>query len=375
MLLFMTMALLEIKSYIYALKGMLCFLIVGLAMGAVLWIGIDELTARGSLFEPFTIGVVDHDGTPELIFLFDFFGEYVIDLEFLEKAEAGRQLASGEIPAFVELPPDFTRDIFYGINSPFTVHVNSGFPLQSNLVQLLASGAIAYLSVSQAGVYATLEYAAEHGLDWGTLLIPVNMAFVQELIRYDDMFTREVIPLITGSPADYFIRRFAVFWHMLSLIALTGFLPGYSPGNMARFKLADIPLWQIIGIKWSGLFAAAVLMSLPIIPFIGIVEALLVSLFISAFGMLTGRLFKQKSACGLFIFFTALAMYFASGGIIPFVFLPRELLPMRWLSVNYWVATGNTTVIFAAAVVVIAATFLSYAVMYFKKPVRQRMVR
>jgi len=370
----LTMALLEIKSYLYALKGMLCFLLVGLAMGAVLWVGVNQLAARGSLFEPFTVGVVDQDGTPELIFLFDFFDEYVIDLEFLEKAEAQRQLASGEIPAFVELPPDFTRDVFHGVNSPFTVHVNSHFPLQSNLVQLLTSGAVAYLSVSQAGVYATMEYAAEYGLDLGALLIPVNMAFVQELIRYDELFAREVIAPVTGNPADYFIRRFAVFWHMLSLIALTGFLSGYSPGNTARFKLANVPLWKVSMIKWSGLFAAAMLMSLPIMPLVGVPEALSASVFVSAFGMLAGRLFKHEGACGLFIFFTALAMYFASGGIIPFVFLPRELLPMRWLSINYWVATGNITVILGAGIMMLGTaaivTFLTDSEMILKRMVR-----
>ena len=118
-------------------------------------------------------------------------------------------------------------------------------------------------------------------------------------------------------------------------------MPGYSPGMMARFKLAGMPLWKINGIKWAGLFTIIALMSVPTMPLIGVPEALAVSVFASAFGLLTGRLFKNEGACGLFIFFSALIMYFASGGIVPFVFLPLVLLPMRWLSVNYWAAIGN----------------------------------
>ena len=348
----LTMVALEIKGYLPAYKRILSFLLIGLAMGAVLWLAISELTDRGSLFEPFTIGVVDQDGTPELIFLFDFFNEYVMDLEIMEMSQAQQRLAAGDIPAFVELPPNFTQDIFRGVNSPFLVHVNNNFPLQSNLVQIFASGGIAYLSASQAGIYATLEYAVTHGLDQGTLLIPVNMAFVQELINYDKLFTREVVPLVAGSPEDYFIRRFVVFWHMLSLIALTGFLPGYPPGMMARFRLAGVPLWKINGIKWAGLFAVTALMSVPAMLLVGVAEALSVSVFASAFGLLVGRLFKHEGACGLFIFFSALIMYFASGGIVPFVFLPRILLPMRWLSVNYLAATGNIAVILIVGMII-----------------------
>jgi len=336
---------LEIKSYGHAYKRILAFLLVGIAMGAVLQLGIVALTARGSLFEPFTIGVVDEDGTPELVFLFDFFNEYVMDLALLDSAQAHEQLAAGEIPAFIELPHNFTSDVFTGINNPFLVHVNSGFPLQSNLTQLLATGGIAFLSASQAGVYSTLEYAAAHGLDHQNILIPVNMAFVQALMRYDELFTREMVTLVEGNPADYFINRFIIFWHMLSLIALVGLLPGYASGILARFRLAGMSLWQIDLVKWAGLFTIVAFMSLPVMPLIGIMNALLASLFVSAFGMLSGQLFKHEGACGLFIFFIALVMYFASGGIVPFVFLPRVLLPMRWISINYLVANGHIAII------------------------------
>jgi len=338
------MMLIEIKSYLYAYKQILFSLLAGLALGIVLWLGIGELTDRGSLFEPFTVGVVDRDGTPELIFIYDFFNEHIINLEFMEKSRAQALLVAGEIPAYIELPPNFTQDVFQGVNNPFMVHVNNRFPLQSSLVQLLASGGIAYLSVSQAGVYATLEYAFEAGMAWDevqrTLLIPVNIAFVRELLDFNDMFANEVLYLVDGNTTDYFIKRFVVFWYILNLIALIKFLPGYSSGILARFKLAGISPMMILCIKWAGLNAALLVISILIMPIIGVAEALVLSMFTTAFGLAAGKLFKHENACGLFIFFTALVMYFASGGIIPFVFLPQDLWFMRWLSVNYWIAVG-----------------------------------
>ena len=350
--------LLELKGYLRGIWGIIGFLAAGLLIAAVLWYGILELSDRGSLFEPFTLGVVDNDGTPELIFVFDFFNEYVIDLEFMESDEALMRLSAGDIPAFVELPSRFTQDVFQGINSPFTVHVDSRFPLQGNLVQLLASGGIAYLSASQAGVYATLGYAHDAGVSWPdvqrNLLIPVNMAFLQEMLRFDDIFRRELVQLIEGSVTDYFIVRFAVFWHILSLIILAKFLPAYSPGMLARFKLAQIPWWQIGGIKWTALFIVLVLISIPIMPFIGILGALSLSAFVTAFGLLVGN-------NPLLTFFSALLMYFASGGIIPFVFLPRELLAMRWVSINYWIASGNIALVLGVSLCLSLLYLFGYA--------------
>ena len=313
-------------------------MLAGFIIGAVLWYGASQLVSRGSLFEPFTVGVVDLDGTPELIFVFDFFNEHVIDLEFMEKGDALNRLAAGEIPGFIELPENFTRDVFHGVNSPFTVHVNNALPLQSALVRLLASGGVAYLSASQAGVYAALGYAYDRGMAWDDiqrdLLIPVNMAFAQELINHGDMFIRREVEMVAGDPASFFIERFALFWHMLGLLALVKFLPWYSSGIIARFRLAGVSAMDVVTIKWAGLFTAMLVLSLPIMPIAGVPAAIASAVFTSAFGLFSGKLFAHDGARGLFIFVTALAMYFASGGIVPFAFLPRWLWVIRYFSLG-----------------------------------------
>ena len=334
-----SMAALEAKGYLSAYREVICFLVAGIVVGAVLYAGARELAARGSLFEPFTVGVVDLDGTPELIFVFDFFNEYVIDLEFMEKHEATNRLVAKEIPAFVEVPENFTRDVFFGVNSPFSVHLNREFPLQGSLVQMLAYGGIAYLSASQAGVYATLGYAMDAGMSWEDvqreLLIPVNMAFASELIRHDDLFVREVVFLVDGEPTDFFLRRFVAFWHMLSLLFLLRFLLWYPPGILLRFKLAGVPLLAVIGIKWLGLFCAIVFISVPMMFLLEVHVVLMLSVFVATFGLLSGKLFRHDGARGLFIFFVALVMYFNSGGIIPYVFLPQEIQFLRWFSFDF----------------------------------------
>jgi nitroimidazol reductase NimA-like FMN-containing flavoprotein (pyridoxamine 5'-phosphate oxidase superfamily) len=171
----------ELIRYIREYRRVLFSFAAGAFIFIVLLAGVNVLTERGSLFEPFVIGVVDNDGAPELMFVFDYFNENIADLEYMEYAEARRKLLAGEIPAFIELPENFAADIFTGANSPFTVHVNDRLPLQAGVVRLLASGGIAFLSVSQAGIYAALDEAAAQGLSWeeinNSILLPVNFAF------------------------------------------------------------------------------------------------------------------------------------------------------------------------------------------------------
>ncbi|MCL2015391.1 MAG: ABC transporter permease [Defluviitaleaceae bacterium] len=333
----LTMLTLEIKRYFSTFAGILVFWLVSLAMFFLLNVAVAELTQRGSLFEPFTIGVVNHDETAEILFVFNFFDEYIIDLQFMEMSEAMEQLQNGIIPAFIEIPPNFTQDVFVGINSPFTIFVNNSYPLQANLAQLVATGGIAYLSVSQAGVFATLEYAQMQGIPQSELILPVNIAFAMELLNHQDIFQTQQLPLVAGNVADYFLRRFAVFWQFLGLLVIIKILPWYSTAMLARFKLAQTPKINIITIKFAGIFAAMLLVSAPIIPILGLAATFGSALIISLFGLLAGKICQQASNRGIFIFSVALSMYFASGGIVPFAFLPQGLTVMRFFSLNYWV--------------------------------------
>ncbi|MCL1987175.1 MAG: ABC transporter permease [Firmicutes bacterium] len=332
----LTMLLLEIKSGKYT--GILFFWLASLLIFFMLNLAINEITRRGSLFEPFVVGVVNHDEAAEIAFIFNFFDQYIIQLQFMEQSEAMEQLQNGEIPAFIEIPPNFTQDVFVGRNSPFTIYVNNNYPLQVNLTQLVATGGIAYLSVTQAGVFATLEYAQQQGFPQNELILPVNIAFAMELLTHQNMFNVQVLPLVTGNVSDYFLQRFAVFWQFLGLLAISKILPWYSFATLARFKLAKISKIKVLTIKYFGIFVAMLGVSVPILPILGIFATILSALLISAFGLFVGKLCNKDSTRGMLIFSVALFMYFASGGIVPFVFLPTELAVMRWFSLNYWIA-------------------------------------
>jgi len=283
----------------------------------------------------------------------------------LDKEEARAMLASGAIQAYIELPENFTTDIMFGVNSPFTVHVNAGFPLQGRMVQLLATGGIAYLSAAQAGIYATLDEAAASGMPREEInrfiLLPVNVAFAMRLLEFEAQFIQKTLPL-TGEqpPTVFYAQRFVVFWYMLNLLVFIKILRGYTAGVFARLKLAGVPLWKVLLIRFVGLWKAQVLLMLPLLFFWQNFILLALPFFMSAFAMLAVMLFKQDSVCGLFIFFTALGMWFASGGIIPWVYLPRALWAMRWLSANYWATEGQWWMLLGAGIICLLICYLYY---------------
>jgi len=331
----------EIKSYFGDFWKVLCFWGFCFVLGVVFYFLAEVIEERGALFEPFTVGVVDNDGAAELIFLFDFFDEYVIDLEFLESEEALEALFAGDVGAFVELPENFTQNIFMGVNNPFTLNVDGRFPLQGNLAALLASGSIAYLSASQAGIYAALEYAQEQGMSWAEvvegLLIPVNLAFAGQLAEHGALFTREVVPLVEGSVAEYFLVRFAVFLAMLALLPILDGLSWYSAGALARFKVAKMPIYKAWGAKYTALFVVLLTITLPLLFIVGFLGFVAFAAFAAVFGLFCGKI-KDYSSRAMCVFFTAFVMYFASGGIVPFAFLPENAAVMRFFSINHWVA-------------------------------------
>ncbi|MDR1665416.1 MAG: ABC transporter permease [Clostridiales bacterium] len=346
----------EIKKYLLAYKRVLFWLASAGLTSALLIAGVRAALARENFFEPFSVGVVDNGGSPEIRYVFDYFDE-VIALEYLEKPEAEAKLAEGTIPAYVELPESFARDIITGRNSPFTLYGNRDYPLRLSLSKLLAKSGVAFLSSAQAGIYATLDYAAAHGLPGETIdarvLLPINVAFVKKLLAHEEFFdSRTVQATGTSDPGAYYGWTFAAFMFMAGLLSFLPTLRGYGKAVYARYRLAGQSFFKIQFIRLAGLFAVEALIAAPVFtvaaawlnasPALALAKGLSLALCVSAFGLAAAALFRGKAAaCGVFIFLIALTMLFFSGGTVPLAFLPRETHVLRYLTVPYW-AAGET---------------------------------
>lgn len=368
------LVLFEIKKYAQEYRRILFGILSSALTCVLIYAGVNVLLTRGQLFEPFSVGLVDNDGTPEIRFVFDFFGD-AVDIEYMDKAEAEARLAAGDIPAYAELPPRFASDILSGVNTPFYLYRNADYPLQGALSKLLATGGVAFLSSSQAGIYATLDYAAAHGLSREFtdryILYPINIAFVKRLLDYEAFFDVQVLPLAEGDmhPAAQYVINFITFLFMVSMLSFSRALNGYHRAVYARFRLAGQPFIKIQWVRLAGIgivntlwitplyTAAAYLSGSGFQLWAALSGGLALALCVGTFGLMAAALFKNDTVCGLFIFIVALAMLFVSGGIIPLAYLPRAVHGLRFASLTYWAAADAAPVSGAGVLTAFAVAF------------------
>jgi ABC-2 type transport system permease protein len=341
--------LLEVKKYLTAYRRLLIGLLAAGFICVAVGAGADMLLGRQSLFEPFTIGVVDNGGSPEIKIVFDFFNE-AVGLDYLDKEEAERRLTAGEIPAYVELPDRFAQDIMSGVNTPFVLHGNSDFALQLSLTRLLASGGVAFLSSSQAGIYATFDQAREGGMAWEDIeryiLMPINVAFVKKMLSYDEFFTAEVLPLTEGTPWTHYVYSFAAFMLILNLLSFTKAMRGHTAAVYARYKLAGVSFPAVQAVRLAGLTVPHILLSVPLYflatrdILLSLAAGFVLAFCVSCFGMAVSAVFKSEAAAGLFIFLSGIVMLFISGGIVPLAYLPRGMHALRYAGIPYWAVSA-----------------------------------
>jgi ABC-2 type transport system permease protein len=365
---------LEIKKYLQAYRRVALTAIAAVIICAVIGAGVTVLLERNSLFEPFTVGVVDAGDSPEARFFFDFFDD-TVSLEYMDKAEAERRLQSGDIPAYAELPERFADDVISGVNTPFVLHGSADYPLQLALTRLLAAGGVAFLSASQAGVYATIDQAALGGMPYEkiqrTVVIPINVEFMSRMFDYGDFFTVEVLPLTEGTPFTHYAYTFAAFLLIINLLAFVKTMGGCTPALYARYKLARVGFIKIQLIRLAGPLAVHAALIVPLMyaaagdALIALAGGLALAFCVSAFGLMTAALFNGETAAGMFVFVIGVAMLFVSGGVVPLAYLPPGLQPLRYAGIPYWAASAaNGHLTAAAAMAAMGLLFWCVALLF-----------
>jgi len=344
----MIMLWLELKKYIYNIKLVLfCFVSFCLLGGLVLFTA-NKLTARQRLFEPFSIGVVDYDNSMESNLLISMFNKQeevneTLALTKLSREEAQNKLLSGEIPAYLEIPSQFAEDIKVGRNSPFKLYGLSGQPsLQFAVSRLLSKAGIAFLSHSQAGIYATLDYAYENGLPSQTIndeiVLPINLQFVARLLQYQDFLTEEKLSLFSGlSPVEYYVYGFSVYLLLLGAIVLIRILKdSWNPGIAARFHTAGFSTANVQGLRLFGLFTVSLVCISPLAYLLGC-KIIFIALSVAAFALFASNAFESQISCGLFLFIASSIMMLISGAIVPLAFLPEAFQTLKYFTIPHWV--------------------------------------
>jgi hypothetical protein len=274
----------------------------------------------------------------------------ILEFNFTDVETAERDLASGKIPCYITVPEGFTDSVLTGANKS-VVLTGAGNPVEFNAAKALLTAGTAFLKSSQRGIYATLDAAREAGFEDIDLIVrEINLEYAKALLSYRDYFDEEIIFPEGALP----LSEHYFFSAMCFLLTITG---AFFFKNIKKIlAVLELPVAKkFSGVLYADLFIAYLVLSAPLIYFIGI-RAVAVSVFAAGLALFCARVFRRAESAYTFVFSVALLSAFISGGTVPKGLLPETVNNLAFLSVNNYVVLKSNW-IFVYAVIATALMF------------------
>jgi len=231
-----------------------------------------------------------------------------------------------------------------------------------SVTRLLVGAGVAFVTISQSGIYATLDYAYEQGMDWNEivnqLVIPINIEYMKALLAYDDYFDKTTLSATDSIPQiEYYLNSALIFLMYIFLVTLIGAIYT-APPVLRRWRMCGTPLIKVMLVKWIALWLLILLFLAPLFPFYG-ASVFSIAVLLSGLGLMSAQLFKGEQASGVFLFTFAVVTLFISGGALPLAFLPEVFGHISRFTPNYWFIRIGT------ADWVPSAVFCGYGLLFF----------
>lgn len=346
-------------------------IVAGTAIFAVLLVlaalGIMKSQGDSASVQPMPVGLVlPDDGDEYTEFAFDFISEIdsiktVCTFEQMSRDEAFDKLDDREVAAVILLPDNFAEHILNGTNTPADIVLpTTGITSQSALFRSLVTAGVDDLAAAQAGIYAADDvcriYSIQDGIRHSEKVLNKEY-FAYALDR--SVYFKEQNVSATG---DLSTTQFYLCSGLLGLL----FLSGISCFDLFRkesgalqmcLKREGLQQWfqnvcKIASVSILYFLILAILLIIgkstiqskeiaALIPALNLANltALFCIIFcIFAIIFLIYQLAGHPSTGVILLFLLAVGMLFASGNIIPAVFLPKAfatiglLMPTTYLS-------------------------------------------
>jgi len=349
----------EIKRYFGDIKKAIAMLVAAAFIVGIVYAAAATVAQRKTLIEPFEAGVVDNDGSRYTTLIFDVFNDTeglgdMITLVNMSEAEAEKRLADGSIPAYLVIPEGFSRSVNTGQNKPFTVVGSRLKPIGLAVSRLLSIAGTAYLTASQCGIYAVMDFCYANGMERAEVAekvtTPINYKYAVTLMNYKQFFDTKEVYVTGGRPvAESYMLSALVFFLILGMMVFLGSVRRAADNAVNRkLYIAGIGAFKAGLFRVAGLCTVVAAFTFWLCLFFG-VNALALMLCLSCFVYMAGSVFRSEVSGSMFIFLTALVMLVLSGGVIPILYMPEMMRPLRYATINYWAIEGG-----GAAFVVLA---------------------
>ncbi len=304
----------------------------------------EYIEKRSSLIDKFTFGIVVEDENPYLdIMLNALFSrddlKNIMEFEKMDLSAAESKLKSQEIPCYIIIEKGFTDSVITGENKNIIFVGNRTQKLKYNISEALVKAGTAFLTSSQSGIYATIDYAYEKNVPneiiQDKIVMAINLEFGKALLSYKEYFdTKYLNPFGDFSLKTHYLYSALIFMVLINIASFFEPLKKIlDPAILARLKILGFDYYKAYAMAFCSLFLLILIVTLPLFYFFKF-KIFILALILSSLIIFTSIVFKESASAGLFIFSFAIISLFISGGILPKGILPEFINKISFLSLN-----------------------------------------
>lgn len=329
-----------------------CLFIV--AIGTGIYQFAERWLQPTSFVEPFQVALVDEDRSLETRVILRQFqqAKEVSDLlTFVEvdKQQADKMLASGEVVAMLFVPHSFSNDLRTGKNTPLVVDIGAGRSVEAMLfVEMMRSGTN-LINASQTAINTTYDYLQDWGLFGQSLQNKTNESivyFTLKSLKRGELVGQESMSA-TGdaSWSDYYeASLFIILLFLFSLLMMPMVNVSLKSELIKRlisinvgafpFILSTFFLFLIFGaVQIVILGGVAFFVEEGIDDWLDLLLLFNVVLFLAAYFSLFASF---RALSGVLAMLVGGMLFVIGGLIVPVAFLPEWVQVIEGLSPFYW---------------------------------------
>lgn len=321
-------------------KKMIINIVFAIFLGFLFLGFVNYIENRNTLIEKFKIGIVIEDSNNYLDYLLNIGLSQedlnkTIEFEVMDKETAENLLDTQKIPSYIIIPSGFTNSILDGSNIDIIFVANPNIEIPYKISEIVVKAGIAFLSSSQSGIYAMIDYATKNNIYTESAVTKINIEFGKALLSYKNYYNEKIVYTTGTLPIKQnYIYSILIFFIMIFGINFYNGL-GQIFNKDVYPRLLIIGLKKILLITFVSVCLIYNIICIPAYYFMGFKTILLV-VNLTSLLIFCSLCFKNNTSNGLFIFTLSLVMLFISGGIIPRSFLPQAINNISFLSINYY---------------------------------------
>lgn len=357
----------DLRLMVKDVKALLLLLVMPVIVILVFARALAPLMEKTSFLEPFTMALVDQEGSMWTDLLKAQLTNLGItdSIPDVSEDEAREMIAKGEAAAAIVIPDNLSHSIDYWEPAQGKVLGSSSLYLESRLVNHIALVGSTAVSSGLAALNAIYDYEQAAGFDKDTLykeIVLANEAFIQVILDRKGLFAEDSLEATEVDPIAYYAVSLLAIFILFNAIPAIKMLAGERQmGILSRISAAPARPWQLICSKLllSVLLSVvqfsiiAVLMSLAVKVSWNQSTLWVILLFLAtalasaAFSLLLAAVVRSVSSIDLIANLSILLMAVAGGSIYPLSSLPEASRIFSVLTINRWTQEGFVAVLFS----------------------------